>query len=121
MDGCGVYREKEYIFFIFSSAVASGVDWDCEFPCTAVPHEFIKKASGFTGGHYPEKCAHIYIINVPKWFNFVWNVIKGFIDPVTRNKTHIIRGKGEVTAQLLEHIPARARNDLGALTSKKRR
>jgi hypothetical protein len=67
--------------------------------------EFIKKASSFTGGHYPEKCAQIYIINVPKWFNFVWNVIKGFIDPVTRNKTHIIRGKGEVTAALLEHIP----------------
>ena len=66
--------------------------------------DFIKGAAGFAGQHYPERCGHIYIVNVPTWFSWVWNLIKPMIDPVTRAKTHIVRGKSQVTAALAEHI-----------------
>ena len=48
--------------------------------------DFIKKASAVSGAHYPERSAHIYIINVPSWFSWTWNMIKTMIDPVTREK-----------------------------------
>lgn len=48
--------------------------------------DFIKRASSFTGAHYPERSAHIFIINIPGWFNMIWRMIKPLIDPVTREK-----------------------------------
>lgn len=48
--------------------------------------DFIKRASSFTGAHYPERSAHIFIINIPGWFNMIWRMVKPMIDPVTREK-----------------------------------
>ncbi|ETL82897.1 hypothetical protein, variant 1 [Phytophthora nicotianae] len=48
--------------------------------------DFIKRASAFTGAHYPERSAHIFIINIPGWFNMIWRMVKPMIDPVTREK-----------------------------------
>ncbi|GMF64901.1 unnamed protein product [Phytophthora lilii] len=48
--------------------------------------DFIKRASAFTGAHYPERSAHIFIINIPGWFNMIWRMVKPLIDPVTREK-----------------------------------
>lgn len=48
--------------------------------------DFIKRASSFTGAHYPERSAHIFIINIPGWFNMIWRMVKPLIDPVTREK-----------------------------------
>jgi len=45
IDGCTVFRDKEFVFVLVSSAVSSGTDWDCEFPCVAVPHEYVRKQS----------------------------------------------------------------------------
>ncbi|GMF20322.1 unnamed protein product [Phytophthora fragariaefolia] len=50
--------------------------------------DFIKRASAFTGAHYPERSAHIFIINIPGWFNMIWRMVKPLIDPVTREKVH---------------------------------
>jgi CRAL/TRIO domain len=30
--------------------------------------DFVRKASAFTGAHYPERSGCIFIINVPSWF-----------------------------------------------------
>ncbi|KAJ0405314.1 hypothetical protein P43SY_001073 [Pythium insidiosum] len=54
--------------------------------------DFIKRASAFTGAHYPERSAHIFIINIPGWFNMIWRMIKPLIDPVTREKIHMLKG-----------------------------
>jgi hypothetical protein len=48
--------------------------------------DFIKRASAFTGAHYPERSSMIFIINIPGWFNMIWRMIKPLIDPVTREK-----------------------------------
>lgn len=53
--------------------------------------EFIKKASAISGNHYPERSAHIFIVNVPSWFSMVWGMIKPLIDPVTREKVRCSR------------------------------
>ncbi|KAL4177340.1 hypothetical protein KRP22_002273 [Phytophthora ramorum] len=54
--------------------------------------DFIKRASAFTGAHYPERSAHIFIINIPGWFNMIWRMVKPLIDPVTREKVHMLKG-----------------------------
>lgn len=75
--------------------------------------DFIKRASAFTGAHYPERSAHIFIINIPGWFNMIWRMVKPMIDPVTREKVHMLKGSAILreleTLIDLENIP----RDLG--------
>lgn len=52
--------------------------------------DFIKRASSFTAAHYPERSAHIFIINIPGWFNMIWRIVKPLIDPVTRDKVDFV-------------------------------
>ncbi|CAH0516479.1 unnamed protein product [Peronospora belbahrii] len=54
--------------------------------------DFIKRASAFTGAHYPERSAHIFIVNIPGWFSMAWRMVKPLIDPVTRQKVHMLKG-----------------------------
>ncbi|KAF0684505.1 Aste57867_23504 [Aphanomyces stellatus] len=67
--------------------------------------EYIKKTSGYTGKHHPERCAYIIVINVPGWFNMVWKAIHGLIDEVTREKISIVRGKDKIYEALAHRIP----------------
>ncbi|RLN14659.1 hypothetical protein BBJ28_00000307 [Nothophytophthora sp. Chile5] len=74
--------------------------------------DFIKRASSFTGAHYPERSAHIFIINIPGWFNMIWRMVKPLIDPVTREKVSQHRSdavEGYFTLIDLDQIPS----DLG--------
>ncbi|KAF1772849.1 PH domain-like [Phytophthora cactorum] len=72
--------------------------------------DFIKRASAFTGAHYPERSAHIFIINIPGWFNMIWRMVKPMIDPVTREKVHMLKGSAILkeleTLIDLENIPS---------------
>ncbi|CEG41519.1 sec14 cytosolic [Plasmopara halstedii] len=72
--------------------------------------DFIKRASAFTGEHYPERSAHIFIINIPGWFNMIWRMVKPMIDPVTREKVHMLKGSAILkeleTLIDLENIPS---------------
>lgn len=40
--------------------------------------------------HYPERLGTMVIINAPSMLSFAWNVIKGFLDAVTKEKINII-------------------------------
>lgn len=72
--------------------------------------DFIKRASAFTGAHYPERSAHIFIVNIPGWFNMIWRMVKPMIDPVTREKVHMLKGSAILneleTLIDLENIPS---------------
>ncbi|KAE9361763.1 hypothetical protein PF008_g719 [Phytophthora fragariae] len=72
--------------------------------------DFIKRASAFTGAHYLERSAHIFIINIPGWFNMIWRMVKPLIDPVTREKVHMLKGSAILkeleTLIDLENIPS---------------
>ncbi|TDH71127.1 uncharacterized protein CCR75_001924 [Bremia lactucae] len=67
--------------------------------------EYVRKAALVSGKHYPERCAYIYVINVPSWFSIIWNTVKGMVDDVTREKVIIVRGKKKILEALSEHIP----------------
>lgn len=67
--------------------------------------EYVKKAAAVSGKHYPERCAYIFVINIPSWFNMIWNVVKSMIDEVTREKVVMVRGKKNILEALLERIP----------------
>eukprot|EP00557_Chaetoceros_sp_GSL56_P013498 CAMPEP_0176483156 /NCGR_PEP_ID=MMETSP0200_2-20121128/3771_1 /TAXON_ID=947934 /ORGANISM="Chaetoceros sp., Strain GSL56" /LENGTH=506 /DNA_ID=CAMNT_0017879545 /DNA_START=95 /DNA_END=1612 /DNA_ORIENTATION=- len=67
--------------------------------------DFVKRASSFTGAHYPERSGTIYVINVPSWFSVIWNVVKPMVDDVTKKKIKILRyGKEGITKALMEKI-----------------
>lgn len=67
--------------------------------------EYVKKAAAVSGKHYPERCAYIIVINIPSWFNVIWNVVKTMIDEVTREKVVMVRGKKNILDALKERIP----------------
>lgn len=67
--------------------------------------DFVKRASSFTGAHYPERSGTIFVINVPSWFSVIWNVVKPMVDDVTKKKIKILRyGKKAITEALMEKI-----------------
>jgi hypothetical protein len=67
--------------------------------------DFVKRASSFTGAHYPERSGTIYVINVPSWFSVIWNVVKPMVDDVTKKKIKILRyGQEAITKALMEKI-----------------
>ncbi|GLD92408.1 hypothetical protein PINS_up000941 [Pythium insidiosum] len=67
--------------------------------------EYVRHAASVSGSHYPERCAYIFIINVPSWFNVIWNTVKGMVDEVTREKVIIVKGKQKILEALAEKIP----------------
>jgi len=67
--------------------------------------DFTRKASHFTGQHYPERAAYVLVINVPSWFKMIWSVVQSFVDEVTLKKIKILRGEEEILDAMKELIP----------------
>ncbi|KAH7622118.1 putative CRAL-TRIO domain-containing protein C23B6.04c [Nannochloris sp. 'desiccata'] len=49
--------------------------------------------------HYPERLGYFYIIDAPLIFSSLWNAIKSFIDPKTRNKITFLSLQKKVKVQ----------------------
>ena len=64
---------------------------------------YVKMASAISQNYYPERLGKLYLINAPWGFSSVFSVIKGFLDPVTVNKIHVL-GSG-YQKELLEQVP----------------
>jgi CRAL/TRIO domain len=64
---------------------------------------YVKQASAISQDHYPERLGKLYLINAPWGFSGVWSVVKGFLDPVTVNKIHILGGMYQ--SDLLSQVP----------------
>jgi hypothetical protein len=66
--------------------------------------EYIRRISDCSRDHYPGRSFMIFMINVPKWFSFVWkHVLSPLLDAKTRARTHIY-GSDYLQA-LTEFIP----------------
>ncbi|RHY03766.1 hypothetical protein DYB28_005813 [Aphanomyces astaci] len=65
--------------------------------------DFVRQAMGFVSAHYPERSAQIFIVNVPRWFDVVWRVVSPMIEPVTKEKIRICKGRA-VKEELLKSI-----------------
>ena len=64
---------------------------------------YVKQASAISQNYYPERLGKLYLINAPWGFSSVFSVVKGFLDPVTVKKIHVL-GSG-YQAELLGQIP----------------
>ncbi|KAJ5095554.1 Cellular retinaldehyde binding/alpha-tocopherol transport [Penicillium alfredii] len=73
---------------------------------TSVPsvYGYVKQASDISQNYYPERLGKLYLINAPWGFSSVFSVVKGFLDPVTVNKIHVL-GSG-YQKELLSQVPA---------------
>jgi len=60
---------------------------------------------------YPETLGKIFIINAPSAFGGVWKMVKGWVDPVTRDRIQVLKGPEEYEPLLkdfigIENLPA---------------
>ncbi|AEO59982.1 hypothetical protein MYCTH_2315937 [Thermothelomyces thermophilus ATCC 42464] len=65
---------------------------------------YVKQASALSQNYYPERLGHLYLINTPWGFSTVWSVVKGWLDPVTVKKIHVLGSNYQ--KELLAQIPA---------------
>ncbi|RAK99830.1 SEC14 family lipid-binding protein [Aspergillus ibericus CBS 121593] len=73
---------------------------------TSVPsvYGYVKQASVISQNYYPERLGKLYLINAPWGFSSVFSVVKGFLDPVTVNKIHVLGSNYK--KELLAQVPA---------------
>lgn len=73
---------------------------------TKVPsvYAYVKQASAMSQNYYPERLGKLYLINAPWGFSTVFGVVKGWLDPITVEKIHVL-GTG-YQKELLGQVPA---------------
>ena len=67
-------------------------------------YSYVKQASAISQNYYPERLGRLYIINAPWGFSGVFNIVKGWLDPVTVEKIHVLGGGYQ--KELLAQVPA---------------
>ena len=67
-------------------------------------YSYVKEVSAISQNYYPERLGKLYLVNAPWGFSSVFNFVKGFLDPVTVQKIHVL-GSGYRT-ELLGQVPA---------------
>ena len=67
-------------------------------------YSYVKQASAMSQNYYPERLGRLYLINAPWGFSTVFSVVKGWLDPITVEKIHVLGGGYQ--KELLEQVPA---------------
>jgi len=73
---------------------------------TNVPsvYGYLRQASAISQNYYPERLGKLYLINAPWGFSSVFSVVRGFLDPVTVEKIHVLGNN--YRKELLDQVPA---------------
>ncbi|KAK6543180.1 cytosolic factor, phosphatidylinositol/phosphatidylcholine transfer protein [Orbilia ellipsospora] len=53
-------------------------------------YNYLKQASAISQDYYPERLGKLFIINAPWGFTSVWNIVSGWLDPVTVKKIKVL-------------------------------
>ncbi|KAI1259612.1 CRAL-TRIO domain-containing protein [Xylariaceae sp. FL1019] len=67
-------------------------------------YNYIKQASAMSNNNYPERLGKMYVINTNWFVSKGWGIVKGFLDPVTASKIHVLGA--DYKKILLEQVPA---------------
>lgn len=83
---------------------------------TKVPsvYSYVRQASVISQNYYPERLGKLYMINAPWGFSTVWSVVKGWLDPVTVSKIHIL-GSGYKSELIKQIAPENLPKDFGGV------
>jgi len=60
------------------------------FGMANMDYHLVKYLADTLQAHYPEVLAHVYVVEAPWIFQACWNLIKGWIDPVTVAKIEFV-------------------------------
>ncbi|CAK4116548.1 unnamed protein product [Aphanomyces euteiches] len=74
------------------------------FSFNAEAMEYLRQVSTYSKTHHPNRCGHIFIVNVPSWFDAVWQMIQTLVDPGVRKKITIVKAD-DVLEALSTRIP----------------
>ncbi|VVB04351.1 unnamed protein product [Arabis nemorensis] len=77
-----------------------GVNW---MSFRKLAQDLVMRMQKIDGDNYPETLNQMYIINAGTGFKLVWNTVKGFLDPKTTSKIHVL-GINKFRGHLLEII-----------------
>ncbi|XP_020218814.1 phosphatidylinositol/phosphatidylcholine transfer protein SFH9 isoform X4 [Cajanus cajan] len=76
-----------------------GVNW---VSFSKVAHDLVMRMQKIDGDNYPETLNQMFIVNAGSGFKLLWNTARGFLDPKTTAKIHVLGNKFQ--SRLLEII-----------------
>lgn len=65
-----------------------------------------KESLHIDNNYYPERLGHMFLVNPPTIFPALWNLVKHWLDPVTKTKILVIKKGPETASTLLQYIDA---------------